>query len=265
MSRIRSIKPEIWLSEDYQNLSPAGRLAFVYMITNADDHGRLRTSPAHLTRNAVGAAVEVAEVGEQLALMVAQGMVTVYIVAHASYAQLLHWNEHQRVSHPRESVLPPPPARTRRKIPENSGGRTKIPALSIDRSIDLPNDLSGEAAARSKDRERVLLWLVEQNQESDYPNGNRLCVSEGYPAEVVISSCEEARDKWSARGRWLTYIQKATDGGSSILSRHLSAWNQRESSWDDATGRLKTQRGASGAGASSASEIAEELVEAMQA
>ena len=48
MARIRRLKPDIWQSADFARLSLVGRLAFVIMITQADDEGRLRTGAHHL-------------------------------------------------------------------------------------------------------------------------------------------------------------------------------------------------------------------------
>ena len=40
MARIRSLKPELWLSPQVMNLSHSARLMFVGLITQADDDGR---------------------------------------------------------------------------------------------------------------------------------------------------------------------------------------------------------------------------------
>lgn len=123
MSRIRTLKPSFWLSQDVQVLNPYGRLAFLYLISNSDDEGRLKTSAVHLARNAIGdpSPEVVKTLEDQLAEMEARGMVVTYVAGGLSYTWLPGWSEHQRVSHPAPSSLPAPPAsgRGRRR---SSGG-----------------------------------------------------------------------------------------------------------------------------------------------
>jgi hypothetical protein len=60
--------------------------------------------------------------------------------------------------------------------------------------------------------------LGEIGQESDYPNANKLCVSEGWTAAEVIAASKIAIGKYSAK-RPLSYVQRTVDGHSSLLSR----------------------------------------------
>jgi hypothetical protein len=48
MARIRTIKPDIWGSEQLGSVSRAARLLFIGLITQADDEGRLKGSPRRL-------------------------------------------------------------------------------------------------------------------------------------------------------------------------------------------------------------------------
>jgi hypothetical protein len=106
MPRIRSIKPEIWLSEDFRALSEAGRMTFICLITIADDAGRAKASANHLARVYLDCAAELVQ--EQLDLMQELGMVVQYEVDGTHLIALTNWADHQRVDKPTPSKLPDP-------------------------------------------------------------------------------------------------------------------------------------------------------------
>lgn len=105
--RIRSIKPDVWDSPDFMALSCTGQLAFLALITLADDEGRLRTDPDHLCAIALRQCTP-AEVASQIERMAELGMVIAYRALGRSYIQLSNWKAHQRVDHPAPSRLPAP-------------------------------------------------------------------------------------------------------------------------------------------------------------
>lgn len=106
--RIRSLKPEIWQSADFMALSPVGRLAFIALITLADDDGRLKMTAAHLVATTLHDA-EPGELSRQLALMERLDMIACYQVDGRDYIALINWRHHQRVDHPSVSRFPAPP------------------------------------------------------------------------------------------------------------------------------------------------------------
>jgi|SRR5215472_1290511 len=108
--RIRSIKPEIWNSRDFIALSPIGQLAFIALISLADDEGRLECDAAHLRATCLREA-RVSTLRAQLARAEAHGMLTQYTVAQKPYIQITNWGSHQRVDKPKPSSLPAPPSR----------------------------------------------------------------------------------------------------------------------------------------------------------
>lgn len=107
MPRIRSIKPEIWNSADFMALDGCGQLAFIAMMTLADDEGRLHTDPNHLRLVALRT-FSVKAIDTQLERMADLGMIARYEVGGSQYVALLHWDEHQKVDHKKPSSVPPP-------------------------------------------------------------------------------------------------------------------------------------------------------------
>lgn len=106
MARIRTIKPEFWDSEDVGALSPLGRLIFIWLMSHADDEGRLKASPAHVARKN---GITLKTVHRQLTMMAGRGMVACYRdSAGADLMAVLNFRKHQRVDKPQPSQLEAP-------------------------------------------------------------------------------------------------------------------------------------------------------------
>ena len=109
-ARIRSVKPEIWLSPQVMELSRDARLLFVGLITQADDEGRgiadLRRLKAQLFP---GDDLPAEKIREWLSELTAQGLVALYEApGHGSLYQLLTFNAHQKINRPTASRFPEP-------------------------------------------------------------------------------------------------------------------------------------------------------------
>lgn len=128
MARIRTIKPEIWLSAQVMNLSHSARLLFVGLITQADDDGR-GSADARRLKAAIfgGDDCTAADVGDWLRQVEAQGLAILYSDDdHGALYQLTGWQNHQSIDRPRKSNYPPPPSSSRRRKPpgDSSSGST---------------------------------------------------------------------------------------------------------------------------------------------
>lgn len=108
MARIRTIKPEIWLSHQVMNLSHGARLMFIGIITQADDEGRGSADPRRL-KAAIFPADDVLSkhVDEWLDEIVKQGLVLTYHSdEHGPLYFLPTWKSHQKVDRPKPSRYP---------------------------------------------------------------------------------------------------------------------------------------------------------------
>jgi len=153
--RIRTLKPEIWQSRDAIALSAVGKVAFVGMITLADDEGRLETDPQHLKDVVLHDNASLEEIQAQLELMTAKKMLVLYQVNDVPYAQLLNWNKHQKVDHPRPSALPPPPpngtSRAASRSLANGRESSRSRGDRPDRIVSLPDrDRTGSRRGSSR-------------------------------------------------------------------------------------------------------------------
>lgn len=111
MARKRDIHPGIWASEQFIGLSePWARLLFIGCISNADDDGRLKASPAYLkTIIFPGDSCAPAEVKRWRDSLAEQRLIIVYQVDGVEYLALPTWRKYQYVSKYYPSRLPAPP------------------------------------------------------------------------------------------------------------------------------------------------------------
>lgn len=113
MPRIRTLKPEIFVSSQVMNLSRDARLLFIGLITQADDDGRgvadyrklkatIFPGDDDITRNKIEKLLQQIR-DQQLAILYDDGS------GQNLYA-LPTWSKHQKISKPRPSTLPAPPS-----------------------------------------------------------------------------------------------------------------------------------------------------------
>lgn len=111
MARIRSIKPSLWGDEKVARLSRDARLLFVGLISSADDHGRFLASPQVINGYVFPHDdLPPAKIRKWLDEIAATGLIVLYQPNGLQYGALPHWGDHQRISHPQPSTIPPPPS-----------------------------------------------------------------------------------------------------------------------------------------------------------
>lgn len=117
MARIRSLKPELWLSPQVMNLTHSGRLMFVGLITQADDEGR-GLADARRLKAAVfpGDDCKLDDVESWLADVEKQQLCIIYDGQNGRLYQLTGWH-HQKVPKAQPSNYQPPTG----FIPKHSG------------------------------------------------------------------------------------------------------------------------------------------------
>ncbi len=108
MSRIRTIKPEFFTSEDIVSLTPLARLFYVSLWCEADREGRLEWKPRTFKMRYLPADdCDVVALGDELIEM---GLVRLYEVDGKTYAVIPQFTRHQVINNrEQESDLPEPP------------------------------------------------------------------------------------------------------------------------------------------------------------
>lgn len=99
MARIRTLKPEIWMSPQVMNLSHGGCLQFIGLITQADDEGRGTADPRHLKASIFGGDdVAASNIRQWLDECSSNGRIAVYEVrGHGLLYELSGWKQHQKI------------------------------------------------------------------------------------------------------------------------------------------------------------------------
>jgi hypothetical protein len=109
MARIRTVKPELFTSETLAQVSVEAERSFTGLLTQADDQGRLRESPAMLNGALWPCRPEhtVADMRSDIDALVQVGLLCRYTAADKKYLHFPTWNEHQKISHPSTRGLLP--------------------------------------------------------------------------------------------------------------------------------------------------------------
>lgn len=110
MARIRTIKPTFWDDEKVGKLSPLARLLFIGTWNIADDEGILIWQPQYLrARIFPYDDLTIRKVSIFMDEVFKQKFIQVYKVESETYAILLNFRKHQKISHPQPSSFPLPP------------------------------------------------------------------------------------------------------------------------------------------------------------
>lgn len=130
MARIRSIKPSFFMSRAVKRLTDKQKLVWIGLWPNADDEGRLLDEPGILVGQLWSLTTTEAKLDVLLTQLHDAGRIVRYEVAGERFIQVTNWTEHQKISKPTRSLIPPvPPGYASRHapvaLPEASRGERK--------------------------------------------------------------------------------------------------------------------------------------------
>lgn len=101
MSRIRTIKPEFWTSEQVVECSPTARLLFIGMWNFADDNGLIPAAIKTLRMKVLpGDGFSETEIENWLQELEDQDLIRRYAVEGKEYFWITGWKNHQRIDKP---------------------------------------------------------------------------------------------------------------------------------------------------------------------
>jgi hypothetical protein len=110
MSRIRTIQPHFPRSPSMSRVSREARLLFVLLWTVVDDEGR-----CHAALDDLATVLYPSDFDASMYLLgwldelEREDCIERYEIDDMDYLRIVHWQKHQRVYHPTQSYLPPPP------------------------------------------------------------------------------------------------------------------------------------------------------------
>jgi hypothetical protein len=110
MSRIRSIKPDFWCSEQVISLSRDARLLFIGMWNFADDAGRIKLNPVALKAQVFPGDDDMTRdrVVSLVAELIRGELVECYANGHGVFGEVTGWKRHQKIDKPTPSKYPGP-------------------------------------------------------------------------------------------------------------------------------------------------------------
>ncbi|MFI1013055.1 hypothetical protein [Streptomyces sp. NPDC020965] len=109
MSRIRTVKPELFVSEDIASVSVTAVLTFIGLLTLSDDSGRCRDHPAIIAGRLWALRQEhtPAHVAQDLEELAEAGLICRYTGCNGrTYLHIVKWEEHQKINRATDSRLP---------------------------------------------------------------------------------------------------------------------------------------------------------------
>ena len=123
MARNRIIKPEFWADVKVGRLSFGARLLYIGMWNFADDYGTISASPRRLLGDVFenDDTVTLEQVTSWLADIESQGMISRYTAKEKDWYHIVHWNDHQKISHKSTRVNPKPSGDSPETLRQHSG------------------------------------------------------------------------------------------------------------------------------------------------
>lgn len=126
--RTRTLKPSICKSKSMGKVPRDVRLLFAYLVINADDEGRLEGNHRYLAHTLFPHDNDVeTQIAGWLQQLEREECIRQYQVDGAWFVSITNWKKHQRVSHPTQSKIEPPPkmGQVKLPLPDIDGGRQK--------------------------------------------------------------------------------------------------------------------------------------------
>ena len=119
MSRIRTIKPELWASEQVISCSPLSRLLFIGLWNFCDDNGVHQASYIRIKAEVFpGDNLDINEIKNCINELINNGLIREYMAYDNSYWIVTGWKKHQRIDKP--TYRHPLPQSDLKKIEDNS-------------------------------------------------------------------------------------------------------------------------------------------------
>lgn len=141
MARIRTIKPEFWVSEQIAECSPNARLTFVGMWNFCDDQGVHPAKPKTLKAELYPMDdITAAQVGEWVGELIAAGLVREFQAPDDGerYWHVTGWDRHQKIDRPSFKHPAPPPLDStsprRNSVDEHSTNARRAPPPGMEGS-----------------------------------------------------------------------------------------------------------------------------------
>ena len=192
MSRIRSIKPEFWTSEQVMCCSPITRLLFIGLWNFADDYGIHPASCMRLKAEVFPVDnFSMNDIQCCIDELIKHRLIQVYDVHNASYWIITGWQKHQKIDKPTH----------RHPLPLFDESSPSTPRLLAEDSPSSPrvvDEPSGTEGKGDEGKGRDISLVVSEANDSP-PNATSLS---NYPQEEIIALYHEILPACRQVCRW---------------------------------------------------------------
>lgn len=147
MARIRSIKPEVRISEKVNSWPIACRYFWVLLWGYCDDYGYGRDNDRLIVADAfpLDDSITAEHVSEWMNMIWESHVIERFLVDDSAYFQVINWEEHQKISHPAKQFLP-----TIHEATEI----LRRPSEGLGKSVNLSEKTSPKQGAGSREKEQ---------------------------------------------------------------------------------------------------------------
>jgi len=238
MARIRSIKPEIRLSETVNTWPVEVRYFWIMLWGYVDDFGKGRDNAKLIVADTypLDDSVTHEDVSGWLEVLEASKVIQRYTVAGKNYLAVINWKEHQRPSHPAKSVIPDPP----RDSAVSRVSHEVFPPLPV----ILPNDSGNppEGFARV-----AVNGSPEQGAESSEQGADEQVVKPSAPHVIPADfTLTLDRRKWAKENAPAVHAERETEGFIDYWRGEGGKKKNWESTWRNWMRRKQTEAEAKG-------------------
>jgi uncharacterized phage protein (TIGR02220 family) len=236
MPRIRTIKPEFFLSDDILDLSPLARLLYIGLWCHADKEGRLKNQRSLKTQ------IIPEEQNKYPALLqelVSNNHVHIYAVDGNEFLYLPTFRRHQRPHHTeKESIIPPYGSELTVKQPLFNGRKGKEGKGKEGKGIMSISPRIDANVSKVIDRLNAKAGTSFRNVES-HAKLIRARIGEGYTVEDLLSVIDSKTSEWVGDEKMERYLRPETLFSQKKFSTYIGQANviplkkKDTSSWVD--------------------------------
>ncbi|MCY0935956.1 hypothetical protein [Streptomyces sp. H34-S4] len=228
MARIRTVKPEMFWSEDLASVSVTAVVTFVGLLTQADDSGRFLAHPAIIAGQLWALRTEhtPANVANDLEQLEGAGLICRYTGCDGkNYLHFVTWEKHQKIDRPSASRMPRCPVhQAQRKC--SGCGDSACPTPSTHVTVPVPATAAGLAPMASQDStntRRILDQPVSPDSQSTANQAPALAdagvaggsARRAFPERLAAGAEEPAGQ--APLGEGSTQLREGSSSGSRIL------------------------------------------------
>lgn len=223
MARKRMIAPSIWEDPSFNSLGITARLAFVGMISNADDDGYLRGDYGSLKRLVFGFDIALDDMRWHQELMSYKN-IHFFDVNGETYAHLLNWDKYQTQRDDRRQDSQYPKCvicqASDRQVPaEDKLSKDKLSKVKIERGVaDAHSPKSVSSSFFSKSPEEIDSYVSAVAEKT------------GADRKWVASEVRKFLSYWTERNKSGTKMKWELERTFEV-DRRLSKWLQNSQQW----------------------------------